>query len=91
MTEQNTATASKQNNKANSFGGWGWSMIFMCMIAYFIGGGINTDGLNIFVGALSGARGWDRAAMLSWSTYGGWIAILFTFIFGHIIVKRALR
>ena len=91
MTEQNTATASKQNNKANSFGGWGWSMIFMCMIAYFIGGGINTDGLNIFVGALSGARGWDRAAMLSWSTYGGWIAILFTFIFGHIIVKKGAK
>ena len=91
MTEQNTATASKQNNKANSFGGWGWSMIFMCMIAYFIGGGINTDGLNIFVGALSGARGWDRAAMLSWSTYGGWIAILFTYIFGHIIVKKGAK
>jgi len=91
LTEQNTATASKQNNKANSFGGWGWSMIFMCMIAYFIGGGINTDGLNIFVGALSGARGWDRAAMLSWSTYGGWIAILFTFIFGHIIVKKGAK
>lgn len=91
MKEKNAVSTSKQNNKANSFGGWGWSIIFMCMIAYFIGGGINTDGLNIFVGALSGARGWDSAAMLSWSTYGGWIAIFFTFIFGHIIVKKGAK
>ena len=90
MNEKNTAP-SKQNNRANSFGGWGWSIIFMCMIAYFIGGGINTDGLNIFVGALTEARGWDRAAMLSWSTYGGWIAIIFTFIFGQIIVKKGAK
>lgn len=56
-----------------NFGRRGWVIIIMCLIAYYIGGGINTDGLNIFVGALSGARGWDRAAMLTWSTYGGWL------------------
>ncbi len=70
-----------------NFGGKGWIIIFMCMVAYFIGGGINTDGLNIFVGGLSEARGWDNAAMLSWSTYGGWIGIICALIFGQITVK----
>ena len=70
-----------------NFGKRGWVIILMCMIAYFIGGGINTDGLNIFVGGLSEARGWDRAAMLTWSTYGGWIGIICALIFGQITVK----
>ena len=33
------------------------------------------------------ARGWDRAAMLTWSTYGGWAGILLSFLFGQITVK----
>lgn len=71
-----------------NFGRRGWVIIIMCLIAYYIGGGINTDGLNIFVGALSGARGWDRAAMLTWSTYGGWVGILLSLLFGHLTVKK---
>ena len=70
-----------------NFGVKGWIIIFMCMIAYFIGGGINTDGLNIFVNALSEARGWDNAAMLTWSTYGGWAGVIFALIFGQITVR----
>lgn len=71
-----------------NFGRRGWVIIIMCLIAYYIGGGINTDGLNIFVGALSGARGWDKAAMLTWSTYGGWVGIVLSLLFGHLTVKK---
>lgn len=85
--------AAKSNTKvkgdmSNNFGAWGWSTIIMCMIGYFISGGVATDGLNIYVGALSGIHGWDRTTMLSFSTYGGWIGIVLTFIFGHLIAKK---
>ena len=62
-----------RNDMSNNFGKWGWSTILMCLVAYFIAGGVSTDGLNIYVNALSGIRGWSTASMLSFSTYGGWI------------------
>lgn len=86
---QRKGEGKKMSKKSTmNFGCRGWVIIFMCLIAYYIGGGINTDGLNIFVGALSGARGWDRAAMLTWSTYGGWIGIVLSLLFGHLTVKK---
>lgn len=81
-------TQVKRSDTSFSFGKWGWSTVIMCLIAYLIAGGVSTDGLNIYVGALTGLRGWDKAAMLSFSTYGGWIGIILTFVFGHIVAKN---
>lgn len=81
-------TVKKRSDMSNNFGAWGWSTILMCLVAYFIAGGVGTDGLNIYVGALVGDRGWDRAAMLSFSTYGGWIGVVLTFILGQFTAKR---
>ena len=77
-----------RNDMSNNFGRWGWSTILMCLVAYFIAGGVSTDGLNIYVNALSGIRGWSTASMLSFSTYGGWIGVILTFILGHITAKN---
>ncbi len=82
------STQKQRKDTSFSYGKWGWSTIFMCMLAYFIAGGVGTDGLNIYVGALSGLRGWDQNAMLAFSTYGGWIAVVVTFILGHLTAKR---
>ena len=82
------STQKQRKDTSFSYGKWGWSTIFMCMLAYFIAGGVGTDGLNIYVGALSGLRGWERASMLAFSTYGGWIAVIVTFILGHLTAKR---
>lgn len=81
-------TQKQRKDTSFSYGAWGWSTIIMCMIAYFIAGGVGTDGLNIYVGALSGLRGWDRSSMLAFSTYGGWIGVVVTFILGHLTAKR---
>lgn len=81
-------TQKQRKDTSFSYGKWGWSTIIMCMLAYFIAGGVGTDGLNIYVGALSGLRGWERADMLAFSTYGGWIAVVVTFILGHLTAKR---
>ena len=72
-------TQKQRKDTSFSYGAWGWSTIIMCMLAYFIAGGVGTDGLNIYVGALSGLRGWEKASMLAFSTYGGWIAVIVTF------------
>lgn len=84
----NAQPTKKRSDMSNNFGAWGWSTILMCLIAYFIAGGVGTDGLNIYVGALSAAHEWDRAAMLSFSTYGGWIGVVLTFVLGQITAKR---
>lgn len=82
---------SKKTDLSNSFGKWGWSTIFMCLIGYMISGGVSTDGLNIYVGALTELRGWDRAAMLAFSTYGGWIGVILAFVFGTVIAAKVAR
>lgn len=84
----NAQQTKKRGDMSNNFGSYGWSMIIMCMIAYFIAGGVGTDGLNIYVGAVSGQQGWEQAGMLAFSTYGGWIGVIVTFILGHITAKR---
>ncbi len=84
-------TMSNKKDMSNNFGKWGWSTIFMCLIGYLISGGVSTDGLNIYVGALTELRGWDRAAMLSFSTYGGWIGVILAFVFGTVIVEKVAR
>lgn len=83
-----TNTQKKHSDAGFSYGKWGWSMIIMCLIAYFIAGGVGTDGLNIYVNALAGIRGWDSNAMLAFSTYGGWIAVIVTFILGDITARN---
>lgn len=91
-TEINNGTAVGKklgsDTTRSNFGSWGWSMIALCAICYFISGCLNTDGLNIFATAINGLRGWDTATILSFSTYGGWVAIIFSFLFGHVIVKK---
>lgn len=83
-----SAEKAKKSDMSANFGARGWSTIMMCLLAYFIGGGVNTDGLNIYVAAVSGQRGWPQEGMLAFSTYGGWVAVIFTFILGHMTAKR---
>ena len=81
----------KKKNKdlSSNFGKWGWSIIIMCLIAYFISGGVAADGLNIYVGAITAVHPTlDAATMLSFGTYGGWIGVVITYIFGQITAKK---
>lgn len=78
----------KRSDMSNNFGSYGWSMIIMCMIAYFIAGGVGTDGLNIYVGAVSGQHGWATEGILAFSTYGGWIGVIVTFILGQFTARK---
>ena len=72
----------------SNFGKWGWITILVCLLAYFVGGMLVSDGLNIYVTGLVELRGWDRAEMLSWSTYGGWLGVVSTLIFAQIALKH---
>ncbi|WP_316861092.1 MFS transporter [uncultured Cohaesibacter sp.] len=85
MTTKTTETLVSQSGKVKlNASPRGWSILFMCLVAYFISGALNTDGLNIFVSALSSERGWARSDMLVWSTYGGWIGLICAYYFGEI-------
>ncbi|MBQ9814508.1 MAG: MFS transporter [Lachnospiraceae bacterium] len=81
----------KKKNKdlSSNFGKWGWSIIIMCLIAYFISGGVAADGLNIYVGAITAVHPTlDAAKMLSFSSIGGWIGVVVTYICGQITAKN---
>ena len=87
---QSAKVQQKADTKSN-FGKWGWSTIILCAIAYFFSGSLGTDGLNIYVPALVDANGFDRATLLSFATYGGWVGIIAALIYGNIAMKKGSK
>ena len=82
----------KQNNDQKSnFGKWGWLMIFICFFSYYIGGGLGTDGANIYLSALSENKGYSQAALLLAGTYGGWINIVTILLYAKVVQKIGTR
>lgn len=73
------------------FGGWGWSMIFYCMILYFFYAALTTDGQNLFPAAFAKLHGWDENALLAYASPAGIIGIIGGFVFGRLILKLNSR
>lgn len=73
------------------FGGWGWSMIFYCMILYFFYAALTTDGQNLFPTAFASLRGWDETVLLAYASPAGILGIIGGFVFGRLILKSNSR
>lgn len=73
------------------FGGWGWSMIFYCMILYFFYAALTTDGQNLFPAAFANLHGWDESALLAYASPAGILGIIGGFVFGRLILKTNSR
>lgn len=85
--KSNTSAVSGKHDLKSNFGRHGWSTILLCLIVYFIGGALTTDGQNIFPYALESANGWNPNIILTFSSIGGWIGIISSMIFAHIMIK----
>ena len=73
------------------FGGWGWSMIFYCMVLYFLYAALTTDGMNLIPNAFAGAHGWDPNALLAYATPASIVGMIGGFVFGRLIIKLNAR
>lgn len=81
----------KQAHARSNFGAKGWGMIGYCALLMYLGGGINTQGSNLFSSQAAAAHGWEYVEILRYFTYAGWIAILVSLAAGQFIMKRGSR
>lgn len=71
--------------------GYGWSMVFAAGILYFFCGGLMTDGLNVTVPAFAAECGWNPGTLLALTTPAGWIGLLGTIFFSHLVTKKGAK
>ncbi len=82
---------------ANNFGKKGWSMIFYCMVSYYLAAALSTDTLNWYPTAFAGIHPeWGGADVVSnlanaMSGIGGWLGILAAIIFSIMAAKKGSK
>lgn len=82
---------------ANNFGKKGWSMIFYCMISYYLAAALSTDTLNWTPAAFAGIHPeWGGADVVSnlsnmMAGIGGWLGILAAIIFSIMCAKKGSK
>lgn len=80
------------NQKATiNFGAKGWGIILYCALMYWLNGAFQGSGQNILVTTISQKNDWDYATCLSFSTFGGWICVISTILFGQLIIRKGAR
>ena len=75
----------------SKFGKWGWSMIIYTALLYYVWAGIGTDGLNLYPGFFSAAKGWDYNVLLGFATPAGIIGVLGGVLFGRLVIRTGVR
>ena len=82
---------------ANNFGKKGWSMIFYCMVSYYLAAALSTDTLNWTPAAFAAIHPeWGAADMVSslanmMAGIGGWLGILAAIIFSIMAAKKGSK
>lgn len=69
----------------------GYSLIINSAIAWWISAGLTTSGLNVWVPAYVAKFGWDNSSLLMWSTVGGILSVIGSFVFSSIVMKKGTR
>ena len=82
----------KKGVKATSsnFGGMGWLLIIYIAATFFICG-LGGSVQNITAGVFEGMYGWNQAFVISLNSIGGWIGVLFIFLFGILMTKGKMN
>ena len=82
----------KKGVKATSsnFNGLGWLLIISIAVTFFICG-LGGSVQNITAGIFEGMFGWDQAFVISLNSIGGWIGVLFIFLFGILMTKGKMN
>ncbi|MCR5666437.1 MAG: MFS transporter [Eubacterium sp.] len=73
------------------FSGWGWSMIFFCMIIYFLYAALTTDVQNLLPDAFAAHYGLDAHVLLAYATPASIVGIIGGFIFSRMLLKISTR
>ena len=81
----------EKNMTKSGFGKWGWSMIFYCVISFYISGAIGADGLNFFPTQFENLRGWNASMITTLAGLAGWTAVIGGFIFAALVHKIGAR
>jgi MFS transporter, OFA family, oxalate/formate antiporter len=80
-----------KNTNVNSLGKRGWLITLCSFLLFMLGTGVVADFLNISVPAISHKNGWNPAILLTFSTMGGWITLVTSFLIGNLIRKIGPR
>ncbi|MCR5667378.1 MAG: MFS transporter [Eubacterium sp.] len=82
---------------ANSFGPKGWSMIFYCVISYYLAAVLSTDTLNWYPTAFAAIRPeWGGAETVSnlsnmMAGVGGWLGVVAAIVFSVMAAKKGSK
>lgn len=77
-------------NAKSNFGKMGWALVIYCLLSYFIFSSGNCT-MNMAVGVFESMYGWDQTYLLSLSSIGGWVAIVFIYVCGQLYAKGKLN
>lgn len=75
---------------SSNFGVMGWLLIIYMALSFFITG-LGGAAQNITADLFNGMYGWSAAFVISLNSIGGWVGVIFIFIFGAIMAKGKLN
>lgn len=88
MSDNNVVRA--KDAKSN-LGLWGWGIVILGALGYFITSGVQNEGSNLLLPAYEAATGVSTATLYTLGTITGWIVIPLAYLMGRFLAKKGAR
>ena len=89
MSEKNL-TGGRTKSAVPNFGKRGWLVCIFCLLLWLLNI-LFDNGLNYIVPAFAAAHGWDPTILFSFTSIGGWIAVIGLIVGGLLLKKTSAK